>query len=419
MARSKDGMQTDIQKQLEQIKEAWDNITTIPDDLTTLGFAGLTKQSVSDSFGGMSEIAEKLAENQNFKPVATSKATLLHVISNIRTHVTVTIPPNPQAHLPGLLTYIEQARVTLSSWLNEANSDTSVIPELSLKLGEIISRIKDAEKLYKSIDSGFELAKISIQQINEFAETAQAAKEAGEAKLAHLIESHSQVQKVSLEIDGNAGKISELVKDFANLTTELNDNKNTQIGLFNEFESQRDKVSDLLGDANRTGMAASFIQRRDQYNKPLEQWLRLFVGSMVVLILMAIWVITPLFSNGEWQDLLTRLPLAAPAIWLGWFSAKQYGYNAILMEDYTYKAAAAMAFEGYKRESKDLGQNSETEMQKKLLETAIKHLEENPIRIFNTQNNHASPAHEFFERSLKDEKLIDLLKAALKKFTST
>lgn len=73
-----------------------------------------------------------------------------------------------------------------------------------------------------------------------------------------------------------------------------------------------------------------------------------------------------------------------------------------------------MAFEGYKREAKD----SDIEMQKKLLETAIKHLGENPIRIFDTQNNHASPAHELFERSLKDEKFLDLLKVVIKKITS-
>lgn len=405
---------TDIQQQLEQIKEAWDSIATIPDDLTTLGFAGLTKQSISDSFGGMAEIAGILAVNQNFEPVGTSKANLLQVISNIRTHVTQNIPSNAQSHLPGLFAYIEQARITLRSWLNEADANKFAIPELSLKLGEIVSRIKDAEALYKAIKSGFELAKISTEQTNEFAEVALTAKETGEANLVKLAESQTQVQEVISAINENAGKITKLVEDFTNLTAELNANKKTQNDLFNEFESQRQKISDLLGDANRTGMASSFINRRDQYDKPLEQWLRLFVGSMVVLILMAVWVVIPLFSDGNWQDLLTRLPLVAPAIWLGWFSAKQYGYNVRLMEDYTYKAAAAMAFEGYKREIPD----SDVEMRKKLLETAIKHLGENPIRIFEGQNNHASPAHEFFERSLKDEKLYDLLKAALKKFTS-
>lgn len=215
-------MQSDIQQQLEQIKVAWDGITTLPDDLTTLGFAGLTKQSISDSFGGMTEIAEALAENQNFEPVGTSKANLLQVISNIRTHVTQNIPSNAQSHLPGLLLYIEQARITLRSWLYEADADKFVIPELSLKLGEILSRIKDAEALYKLIEAGFELAKKSTEQTKEFAEVALTAKETGEANLEKSTESNRQVQEVILAINENGGKISKLVEDFTNLTGELN-----------------------------------------------------------------------------------------------------------------------------------------------------------------------------------------------------
>lgn len=407
-------MQNDIQQQLEQIKESWDSISTIPDDLTPLGFAGLTKQSISDTFGGMAEIAKLLAENQNFEPLTTSKVNFQQVLSNLRTHVTQHVPSSPQPHLPGLLTYIEQARITLRSWLNEANTDNKAIPALTERLSEVVSRIKNAETLYKSIESGFDLAKESSEQAKGFANATLSSKQTAEDILKVLTESHSDVQSLILAINENAGKIRTLVEDFTSLTSELDANKKTQNALFNEFESQRQKISDLLGDANRTGMAASFISRGKYYDKPLETWMRLFVGSLVLLILMAVWVVSPLMSNGHWEDLLMRLPLSTPVIWLGWFSAKQYGYNVRLMEDYSYKAAAAMAFEGYKREMPA----SDEEMQKKLLEIAIKHLGENPIRIFESQNNHASPAHEFFQHSLKDEKFLDLLKAVFKKITS-
>jgi hypothetical protein len=141
-------MQNDIQQQLEQIREGWDSLTTIPDDLTPLGFAGLTKQSISDALGGMTEIAKLLAENQNFEPLVTSKINFQQIVSNLRTHVTQHVPSNPQPHLPGLLMYIEQARITLRSWLNEADADNKAIPVLTERLAEVVSRIKDAETLY-------------------------------------------------------------------------------------------------------------------------------------------------------------------------------------------------------------------------------------------------------------------------------
>ncbi|SCX87567.1 hypothetical protein [Nitrosospira sp. Nsp13] len=65
-----------------------------------------------------------------------------------------------------------------------------------------------------------------------------------------------------------------------------------------------------------------------------------------------------------------------------------------------------MSFEGYKREATEVS----AEMLKDLLETAIKNLGENPIRIYNGQEHHASPLHEMLEALSKDSKVIELLK---------
>ena len=54
-------------------------------------------------------------------------------------------------------------------------------------------------------------------------------------------------------------------------------------------------------------------------------------------------------------------------------------------------------------------------MLKNLLDTAIKNLGDNPIRIYSGHENHASPLQEILEKSLKDEKVMDLLKALIAK----
>ena len=63
-------------------------------------------------------------------------------------------------------------------------------------------------------------------------------------------------------------QINELVSGFTTLRGDLESNKIKQAELFAEFEAHRNKIKILLGDANRTGMAASFTNRRRCTDRP-------------------------------------------------------------------------------------------------------------------------------------------------------
>ena len=203
--------------------------------------------------------------------------------------------------------------------------------------------------------------------------------------------------------------ITSLLSGFTSLKIELENNKETQEKLFEEFESYRDTIDGLLGDANRTGMAASFTEQKKDLKYPIISWLVLFSISIVGLVWIGVKYLAPLLESKNWEQIPFRLSLTAPFIWLGWFSAKQYGYTSRLREDYAYKEASAKAFEGYKREIGTLN----PELLKNLLDTAIKNLGENPIRIYSGHENHASPLNEILERLLKDKKIIEALKEVI------
>lgn len=192
---------------------------------------------------------------------------------------------------------------------------------------------------------------------------------------------------------------------------ELEKNKNKQKELFGEFEGYREKIDGLLGDANRTGMAASFTRRKKDLIIPMIIWIVMFSASILGLVFMGIKYLAPILANGNLEQLPSRLALTAPFIWLGWFSAKQYGYTSRLHEDYAYKEASAMSFEGFKREAGEI----DDEMLKNLLDTAIKNLGDNPIRIYSGHVVHASPLHEIVDKTIKDVKPMDLLKAIIPK----
>lgn len=217
--------------------------------------------------------------------------------------------------------------------------------------------------------------------------------------------------KNNAEILVHQTNINALVAGFTTLKADLETNKSTQEQLFNEFEAYRTKIDGLLGDANRTGMAASFAKRKKDLDDPMKAWLYVFGASIAGLVVMGVIYLAPLLDSGKLEQLPSRLALTAPFIWLGWFSAKQYGYTSRLREDYAYKEASANSFEGYKREATQIN----PEVQKSLMETAIKNLGDNPIRIYSGHENHASPLHELLEKSLKDEKLMDLVKAIFAK----
>lgn len=205
--------------------------------------------------------------------------------------------------------------------------------------------------------------------------------------------------------------IKNLVSGFTSLTGDLAANKITQQELFDKFGSYEKRISGLLGDASRTGMAASFTNRKRMLLFPMSLWILIFVGSISGLVYMGVTYLAPFLDSGKLEQLPSRLALTAPFIWLGWFAAKQYGYTTRLREDYAYKEASAIAFEGYKREA---GSVSEVMLQN-LMETSIKNLGDNPIRVYSGGENHASPVQEILENLLKEEKPSDFLKKLLTK----
>src|SRR5258705_2208482 len=96
------------------------------------------------------------------------------------------------------------------------------------------------------------------------------------------------------------------------------------------------------------------------------------------------------------SPLLRRLPCAAPLIWLGWFSAIQYGNTIRVQEDYAFKAATSKAFAGYKDHMEYMAnvQLDEANSAMKLLAArTIEILAHEPLRIYQKPHKDVSPAN--------------------------
>lgn len=60
-----------------------------------------------------------------------------------------------------------------------------------------------------------------------------------------------------------------------------------------------------------------------------------------------------------------------------WFSTRRLGYLFKLREDYAYKAATAIAFEGYRDQAAKYDENMEAQV----IESVLKRFEEPPLRL--------------------------------------
>jgi hypothetical protein len=94
-------------------------------------------------------------------------------------------------------------------------------------------------------------------------------------------------------------------------------------------------------------------------------------------------------------------------IWLGWFSAIQYGNVLRLKEDYAFKEATSMAFAGYRDHMKHLSDVSEPDAGtalNKLALVTISILGNDPLRLLQGQSSDVSPLDKITALLKKEQK---------------
>ncbi|GEA02038.1 hypothetical protein KUL17_09350 [Alteromonas sp. KUL17] len=201
-----------------------------------------------------------------------------------------------------------------------------------------------------------------------------------------MIESSEKLTNLITKSQELKSESDSMLDTINSLSEELSE----QIKLNSEKQKE---IQDTLGNANRVGMAGSFKIRKEELNKPIMMWGGIFALAILSIFSVAVYFIAPVLKSGGeivYWSIFTKLLLATPFVWLAWMSAKQYGYLSRISEDYAYKYASAMAFEGYKKHAVE----ADDGLLHELLSISIANLSQNPIRLFQSKDNYASPANE-------------------------
>lgn len=220
----------------------------------------------------------------------------------------------------------------------------------------------------------------------------------------HALKKECETAKTNIE--GYADRAKMGLDEVDKARTELMESIQKKNALFEEFSEQRNKINNLLADANKVGLARSFQARRVRLRFGLFIWAASFFIGIGILGWISYANPPVLTENGKLDPiaLIFRFMLSAPFIWLTWFAARQYGYTVRIQEDYAFKEASALAFVGYRNEV-----SNDPEMLKLLQKNAIKNFGDNPAKILSKKADSPSPLYAIIEMLIKYPKKLKKL----------
>lgn len=308
-----------------------------------------------------------------------------------------------EAELARIRSEIKEYEELKNELITERKAVISEISSISGQIESLKTNHLDSENYVTEINNWHNTATEQIAKITEIHESITGWDE-------DVQESTVQFQALSKQISDLA---SIATKNNEKLTGYVSDGKIEADQLKKTVVAHQellDEIRETLDGANRVGMASSFDKRKTELATQLNLWQLVFVGT-ILLIVGAVWkFILPTLSaeNTHFPEILAELSIVSPLVWLGWFAAKQYGYTSKIKEDYAFKAAAAMAYEGHKKAAREIDPNLEAV----LLEFSLFNMSQNPIRLYGDGEMHGTPIHELTSQILKKFPRFNKVKAS-------
>jgi len=133
--------------------------------------------------------------------------------------------------------------------------------------------------------------------------------------------------------------------------------------LGDKLKELNDTAEALLPGATSAGLASSFKSQRSRFDKPQQRWLKVFIWCIVGLVVVALpsflSAILGVNAADGWEIVLkgmvVRAPIVIPLVWLAVYAGRNYMLSIRIEEEYAYKEAISMAFEGYKNQMEAIG----------------------------------------------------------------
>jgi methyl-accepting chemotaxis protein len=293
--------------------------------------------------------------------------------------------------------------------LQAANEElTNVQEEYNIAFDNFQEKIDTVADYAKGIEEKRKVVTDQVTEVNAKYESINAVHENIEGWDEEIEEKKNDFSQLTTSIKSLSADAEKLKENLSQIKKGAESTAETLKNLQTQNKDLLTEAKETLGIANRVGMASSFRTRKNELNVSLGIWGSVFVFAALGLAAIAYYLLAPeMKENIQWAIIFSRFTIAAPIVWLAWFSAKQYLSISRIKEDYAFKFAAAMAYEGHKKATREL---EDEELEKALLIMSLCNMEENPIRLY-SKVSHASPINEILGtlRKVKTKLGIDNL----------
>lgn len=399
----------------------------IPDGEDILGFPGITKELIIDSIENTYHTLDLLSPYENKFETILLQRRLADCIDKATDYIKEKYKNQnaddfnrflnkvAEMHYVSKETYILSTKepIRLDISLAKAKEDLADLENQNSQIQPIVEKLTSSfansnliiESLAKNnTESSSKLAEISTS-LN--AAIGLKKKAVSATNSIHKIDQDLQATKS--EILNYQGQVYELSNKLQSTYDQLIKNKmdfeaslNSLQASITQNDIHQKNIQETIENANRLGMAASFKKRKDELSQPYWAWGIATVVTICILIGTSYNVFSIIKDKPfNYDYLLVRIPIFASFVWLGWFCAKQFGFVSRIREDYSYKYAVSMAFEGYKNATKEINE----EMLENLLTLTLQNISSNPLTIYETGTNHGTPINEILSNWTKKGKV--------------
>ena len=162
-----------------------------------------------------------------------------------------------------------------------------------------------------------------------------------------------------------------------------------------------EEVSKTLAGATRVSLAKSFKDRKTELTRTQGLWSMSFILSIIALTGLLFYTSKtfPLdISNAiSYLNLIPKILITLPFVWFTWFSSRQYSILDKIKEDYAFKYALSMAYDGYKKAVEESPEGENSQLSINLLASILETLSHNPRALYNDKAMPTTPVESLLQ----------------------